>query len=65
MRSSPCPPTPATWQRPAWQRAFVTTARLARLTDVVLEVLDSPPVSRADLVAAVEQRTDDADLVEH
>jgi hypothetical protein len=54
-----------TWERPAWQRAFVTTGQLDRLTDVVREALDGPPVSREELVAAVERHTGDADLVEH
>ena len=53
-----------TWEKPAWQRAFVTAGQLAKLTDAAAELLDGRVLSREELIAGVLARTGDAGLAE-
>jgi len=52
------------WERPVWQRTFITTAQLAVLRTVVGEALADGAKTREQLVAAVEASSRDAVLVE-
>ncbi|MHB8960021.1 MAG: winged helix DNA-binding domain-containing protein [Candidatus Limnocylindrales bacterium] len=52
------------WERPAWQRAFITAVQLASLRSIVAEALADGPKSREQLVAAVEAASGDTGLVE-
>ena len=52
------------WERAAWQRAFLSAAQLAALTEVVLAALDGRVLGREELVAEVAERTGDPRLVE-
>ncbi|RCG31797.1 winged helix DNA-binding domain-containing protein [Sphaerisporangium album] len=53
-----------TWEKGAWQRAFLDAPRMARLADAVQAELDGAVLSREDLVAAVERRTKDSVISE-
>ena len=53
-----------TWEKPAWQRAFLPAGRLAALTDVAAVALDGRVLTREQLTVEVVQRTGDADLAE-
>lgn len=52
------------WERPVWQRSFITTAQLAALRSIVAEALADGPKTREQLVAAVGLRSGDAALAE-
>jgi hypothetical protein len=55
-----------TWQKPAWQRAFVSATQLDKLTESVCELLAGGRVlSRDELVAGVLEYTGDQALAEH
>lgn len=53
-----------TWERGAWQRAFLSAAQLAALTEAVWAALDGRVLSREELVTEVAERTSDPALVE-
>lgn len=53
-----------TWEKGAWQRAFLGAADLARLHDAVAEALVGRELTRAELVEEVARRTGDAGLAE-
>jgi hypothetical protein len=52
------------WERPTWQRSFLTAAQLQSLRAIVAEALADGPRTREELVAAVEAASRDAALVE-
>lgn len=52
------------WEKPVWQRTFITTAQLASLRAIVADALADGPKSREQLVAAVEASGGDPALVE-
>ena len=52
------------WERPVWQRTFITTAQLATLRSIVGETLADGPRTREQLVAAVEASGGDAALAD-
>jgi hypothetical protein len=52
------------WERPVWQRTFITGAQLASLRSIVAEATADGPKTREQLVAAVEVGSGDAALVE-
>jgi hypothetical protein len=54
-----------TWQRPSWQKAFISAAQVETLAEIAGEVLEGRTLSRENLVAEVEARTHDARLAEH
>jgi hypothetical protein len=54
-----------TWERPSWQKAFISTAQVATLAEIAAEVLEGRTLSRDDLVSEVLARTHDAPLAEH
>lgn len=51
-----------TWEKPAWQRAFLPADRMAALTDAVAAALDGQVLTREQLIADVVQRTGDTGL---
>jgi hypothetical protein len=51
------------WERPVWQRSFITTAQLASIRSIVGEALADGPKTREQLVAAVESGSSDVALV--
>jgi hypothetical protein len=53
------------WEKPAWQRAFISRSQLETLQEVIPEVLDRRVLSREELTAEVLRRTRDADLADH
>jgi hypothetical protein len=54
-----------TWEKPIWQRNFITVDQLAAVAEVVADALDGAALTRDELTAAVLDRTGDAGLVEH
>jgi hypothetical protein len=54
-----------TWQRPSWQKAFISATQVEMLAEIAGEALEGHTLSRDDLVAEVQARTHDAALVEH
>ena len=54
-----------TWERPSWQKAFISAAQIETLAGIAGEVLEGRTLSREDLVAEVRARTHDASLSEH
>ncbi len=53
-----------TWEKPAWQRAFLSADRLAVLTEAAATALDGRVLTREQLTTEVVQRTGDAGLLE-
>ena len=54
-----------TWEKAAWQKAFLPAARMARLTEAVSAALESgAELDRDELVAAVARHSADQDLAE-
>jgi len=53
---------PRTWEKGSWQRTFATAAQIAELTEAASEVLDGVELTRADLAAAILDRTQDDSL---
>lgn len=53
-----------TWEKPAWQRAFLPADRLAALTDAAAAALDGRVLTREQLTAEVVRRTGDPGLAE-
>lgn len=54
-----------TWERPSWQKALIPAAQVETLAEIAGEALDGRTLSREDLVAEVQARTQDARLAEH
>ncbi|HEX3622089.1 MAG TPA: winged helix DNA-binding domain-containing protein [Acidimicrobiales bacterium] len=54
-----------TWEKASWQRTFLDLDDMQRLTSVVGELLDGPPMTRAELVAGVGKRSGDQALADH
>jgi hypothetical protein len=54
-----------TWQRPSWQKAFISAAQVETLAEIAGGALEGRTLSREDLVAEVQARTHDARLAEH
>ncbi len=54
-----------TWEKGAWQRAFVDAAGMAALADAVGELLDGAVLTREELTDAVVARVGDPALGEH
>jgi len=52
------------WEKPAWQRAFLSADRFAALADAAAEALDGRVLTREQLTAEVVGRTGDAALSE-
>jgi hypothetical protein len=53
-----------TWEKGAWQRAFVTAAQLEAITSAVCEALENRVLTREELVAEVVERTRNPSLSE-
>lgn len=54
--------TVKSWERPSWQKDFITSAQLSVLIEAVREILDGRVLSREDLTAEVLRRTGDTHL---
>ncbi len=54
-----------TWQKGSWQRAFAPISVMAVLAQEVAAALKSGPLTREELVAAVEPRLDDPTVSDH
>jgi hypothetical protein len=52
------------WEKGSWQRTFATAAQIAELTEAAAEALDGVELTRADLAAAILDRTKDDSLRE-
>lgn len=52
------------WEKPVWQRTFITSSQLASLRAIVADALADGPKSREQLVAAVEASSRDGALAE-
>ncbi len=57
--------TTRSWERPTWQRTFITVAELASLRSIVAEALAEGPKTREQLVAAVVGSGGGPGLAEH
>jgi hypothetical protein len=53
-----------TWEKPAWQRAFLPADRLAALTEAAAAALDGRVLTREQLTAEIVRRTGDTGLAE-
>ncbi|MFI5907824.1 DNA glycosylase AlkZ-like family protein [Dactylosporangium sp. NPDC051541] len=54
-----------TWEKGAWQRTFVTTAQMDRITEAAAEVLDGRVLTREELTAAIVEHAKDPTLEDH
>ncbi|MCP2329002.1 hypothetical protein HDA40_007509 [Hamadaea flava] len=54
-----------TWEKPVWQRNFVTAAQLAAITEAAWTALDGAALTREQLSQAVLERSSDPSLAEH
>jgi hypothetical protein len=53
------------WERPSWQKTFISAAQMQALTEVAGRILEERAVSREELVAEVLRQTGDRHLAEH
>jgi hypothetical protein len=54
-----------TWQRPSWQKAFISAGQVETLAEIAGEALEGRTLSREDLVSELQARTHDDRLAEH
>jgi hypothetical protein len=53
------------WEKPVWQRNFVTLKQMTAIADSAWDALDGKVLTREQLTAAIIERTKDAALAEH
>lgn len=54
-----------TWEKPSWQRAFVTTAQLEKIATGAYEALGGGPLTRDELTGAILAHAGDASVERH